>query len=172
MSSLAARGLPALALLGGASLLLEACVVTTSPSFTDQPACPPSFVATEATPTVNVPFVIDTSAASPSFEATVPLRSCAITKKFQVNYFLDGVATSGTVDPNGAEDRPTTVRQSFLGVAPGCHLVEVFASSAFDAPASRNPVTPGDVAYVWWYVSVPLADGSQASLSECRGPTP
>jgi hypothetical protein len=167
------RGALAIAFaLGVAAPALEACVVTTSPTFTDQPSCPPAFVASEATPSPNVPFVIDSSLASPSFEASVPLRTCAITKRFQVNTFLDGVVTTGASDPTGAEERPTTVRQSFLGVAPGCHLVEVFASSAFDPPTSRNPATAGDVAYVWWYVSVPNADGSQASLSECRGPTP
>lgn len=167
------RGALAIAVfLGLAAPSLQACIVTTSPTFTDQPSCPPAFVASEATPAVNLPVVIDPTLTSPSFEASVPLRTCALTKRFQVNTFLDGVVTAGTSDPTGGEERPTTVRQSFLGVAPGCHLVEVFASTAFDPPNSRNPATAGDVAYVWWYVSVPNADGSHADLSLCRGPTP
>ena len=149
--------------------VLPGCVVTTAPTFTDQPDCPPSFVPNEAIPAVNKPVTIDATDPTAEFVATVPLRSCAITKVYDSRYFLDGnIYKFSAIDPTGDTVRSTTIRVPFLNVAPGCHRIELLATTAFLAGEDRTPQTQGDLAYIVWFVDViDGAGGASSTLASC-----
>ncbi len=149
--------------------LLPGCVVTTAPSYNDQPDCPPSFIPSEADPPVNVPKTIFANDPTAEFVGTVALRSCAVTKTYAARYFLDGnIFKFGVIDPTGDTTRSTTFHVPFLNVAPGCHRVELLATTAFLATEFRTPQTQGDLAYIVWFVDVKDgASGSSSTLASC-----
>ncbi len=150
------------------SMLLPGCVVTTAPTFTDQPDCPPSFVPSEASPPINHPVQIDATDPSAKFVATVPLRSCAVTKTYDSHYFLDGQVFPNKIDPNGTDTRSTTITVPFLNVAPGCHRIELLATTAFMAGDLRTPQTQGDLAYIVWFIDVINGpSGASSTLASC-----
>jgi hypothetical protein len=154
----------------GAAAFGHGCVVTNDPSFAaTQTDCPPSFLLDEADPPVGKPFTIHTTDVTPQFVATVPLRSCALTKTYDAHVILDGRSIFlAKVVPSAEETRPASITVPFLGVAPGCHRVEFLASTAFEAGDARTPATPGDLAYIVWFIDVvDGSTGASSTLASC-----
>jgi len=138
------------------------CLVVSDPDFRGQEDCVPYFVTNEAEPLLNVKTRVSTN----RFDGNVPLRSCALAKTYELHVFLDGAQHSApSVDPNGSDERPVTIGVDLTSVQPGCHQVEIYASSKFDAndPRKADPDKPRDLAYlVWWF-----ADTSDTKFEEC-----
>jgi hypothetical protein len=142
--------------------------VTTAPSYNEQPDCPPSFLADEASPSIRQPEHINANDPTASFTATVPLHSCAVTKKYEARWFLDNEVHFTTVFPTGDAVRSTSLNVPFLNVAPGCHRVEFLVTTHFLSGDPRAPETAGDLADIVWFVDVTDGTGgSSSTLASC-----
>ena len=152
----------------------EACVVNPSASqFSSQDSCPPYFLADQASQPTNVIDIIDPSQPGVEFNATVPIQSCAIAKNFVGRTFLDGQKNffihEDVFLATGTDRRDATITIPVAGtLSEGCHRIELYASSAFLAGDVRAPATPGDLAYISWFVYVHKPSDPESSISECN----
>lgn len=148
------------------------CIVTSTPTFTEGADCPPYFLANDAIPPTSKVTVIDLTSTSPSFTAKVPLRSCALTKTFEAHLFLDGLQLpSFAFQENGTDQRIQSITIPIdANVQGGCHLVELFVSSAFAPGQPRVPLVQTDLAFASWLIDVP-GSGDHA-VADCPSPTP
>jgi hypothetical protein len=141
------------------------CLVVSDPDFRGQEDCIPFFVTQSADPSVSDTSVILTSAGElPRFKGSVLMRSCALTKTYQMRVFLDGgLVHLDDVPPTGEEQRPVTALVDFSGALPGCHDVEIYLSTRFTAIDPRQPERQDDLAYILWR----FADTGNASFTDC-----
>ncbi|MGZ3417346.1 MAG: hypothetical protein ACXVEF_22555 [Polyangiales bacterium] len=142
-------------LLLGAAVGSGSCLVVSDPDFRGQEDCIPFFVTEQAVPAPNATTRIPASPGEPlEFDGNVPMRSCALTKTYQMRVFLDNVwQYAQDVPPTGDEARPIAVILDMTGRAAGCHQVEVLVSTRF--ASGTDPKTTDradDLAYmVWWF---------------------
>jgi hypothetical protein len=138
------------------SMAPASCVVTSTPVFQETDDCPPDFRINEASPPSDAVFRIDTTATVPlEFNATVPLRSCALAKVYKGRIFLDGhIYTEIDIPATGESTRaPTPI--NVAGLSLGCHTVQVYASTAFAPDTTfKTPVKQGDLATINWFLYV------------------
>jgi hypothetical protein len=150
-----------------------ACVVNpTATQFSSQDSCPPYFLADQSTQATNVIDSIDPSQPGAKFTATVPIKSCAVAKNFVGRTFLDGQRNffiqEDVFNATGTDQRPATVTIPVLGtLSEGCHRIELYASSGFAPGDVRAPATPGDLAYIVWFVYVHKPGDPDSPISEC-----
>jgi hypothetical protein len=150
-----------------------ACVVNpTASQFSSQDSCPPYFLADQSTQPTNVIKTIDPTQPGAEFTATVPIKSCALAKNFIGRTFLDGLNFFIQEDvflATGADTRPATITIPVLGtLSDGCHRIELYASSGFAPGDVRAPATPGDLAYIMWFVYVHKPGDPDLPISDCR----
>jgi hypothetical protein len=143
--------------------LLHGCLVLSDPDFRGQDECLPSFETVDASPAVGTVFVL--GSGSTEFRPSVPVRSCALIKAYYAHVFVDGlIRTQLEIVPSGGEVRTFTALVDLSDVDPGCHTVEVLVSSGFAPTSLRNPLRPGDLAYVAWSV----ATSADVPVASCR----
>jgi hypothetical protein len=142
------------------------CLVVSDPDFRGQEDCIPFFVTAEAEPAVSDKTVLLASTGEvPDFH--IPMRSCALTKTYEMRVFLDGVPTRfDQLPPTGEEERPVTVVVDLSTSKPGCHEVEVYLSTRFSAVDQRAAERPSDLAYVLWR----FTNDSNAKFTKCGSP--
>ncbi len=138
------------------------CLIVSDPDFRGQDQCTPSLLHHEADP--------ETASTAPledpfAFRASIPLRSCALTRTYIAHVFADGILERIVdVPPTGSETRTVTVLFDVGALEAGCHQVEVYVSSRFSAGNLKVPERPDDVGYVaWWFANSP-----DATFESCR----
>lgn len=139
------------------------CLVTSDPDFRGQEDCVPYFVVRDADPEITSTLKLRDGALP---ELRVPLRSCALVKRYFVRIFVDGLLfATAQIEPSGQEIRTLRIGDLPVGLLqPGCHQLEVYASGAFATERGRDPVRDDDLAYIaWWFTTV---DG--ATFESCR----
>lgn len=152
-----------------AALCLPGCVVLSDPEFKTEDECPPTLQMTEASPGyLSFPII---AAAPPKvfeFRATVPVRSCALTRALEARVFLDGsLLRSSELPPNGTSGRDLTVFVALDSVRQGCHVLEVLVSGRFSSD-QRQPVKAGDVGSgVWWFGVQEDATKPLPTIADC-----
>jgi len=124
---------------------------STTPAEADH--CPPFFVSTEALPTVSRVAVLDAVGTTADFSVSVPLESCAKASSYNARVFVDGhLYSENSVESSGKERRPASFT---VALPPGCHRVEVLATTAFAPSADlRTPQKADDLAEAVWFVAV------------------
>jgi hypothetical protein len=149
-----------------ADVAASGCVVASTPTFKEPDDCPPYFVPDEASPSLRTIPVI--SAGNTEFKAQVPMKSCAVATAFEGRIFVDNALVSPvSVDATGNETRTVSFDLPMAAYAPGCHSVELLATSAFSPVDFRTPRKPGDLASILWWVAV-VQDGTDVSLLSCN----
>jgi len=146
--------------------VLGSCVVASDPDFQGQDQCVPFFLEHEADPSTSVfSRLTETTAGSDVFRATVPMRSCALTKEYELHVFVDNNPRALTkIFPTERELRDVSIVVDITPERdnPGCHRVEALVSTNFQN--FRDPVRSGDLAkIVWWFSNNP-----DASLAGCE----
>jgi hypothetical protein len=153
----------------------EACVVSpTASTFSSQDSCPPTFAPDDSSTSTNYIVALDPSKVD-AFNASVPLRSCATTKDFVGRTFVDRQPFFVHEDSflaSGGDTRVATIGIPVASTAlsnEGCHLVELYASSAFAVGDLRTPATPGDLAYISWFVYTHTAGAPEVKnkITDC-----
>ena len=139
------------------ALVPTSCVVASTPVFQEIDDCPPSFLLNEAVPAVKRIFKIDTTANPFQFDASVPLRSCATAKQYKGRVFIDNHLYGEIgIDANGDPTRkPTAVLVPLTGSSPGCHVIELLASTDYAPDTTfRTPLKQGDLASIAWFIDI------------------
>jgi len=143
--------------LAAVPLALDGCLVLSDPDFQGQDECTPSFVTNEADPLLWSTPRIPAAVGDPEeFRGSVPLKSCALTKPYEVRVFVDNaLRKSGPVPASGTDTRNVAVVVNVAGLSKGCHLIHLYVSSRFALAASdfKQPEQPGDLAYIVWRFS-------------------
>lgn len=168
------------ALLGTATTTTCSCVVNPAPTpFQDPTQCPPYFVPDQADPHINKFKIIDPSTGTAQFQASVPIKSCALSKQFIGRVFVDGNHSSfiqeTVFQPTGTDTRSAIISVPISGsetLTEGCHIIELLASSAFAPGEVRQPAQSGDLAYVVWFVYVHATKPgvTDTTIPECPQP--
>jgi hypothetical protein len=152
-------------------LALEGCIVTSAPTYSAPDQCPPSFVQNEADPPVSEFKKFDATAKSLEFDATVSVRSCAVTKQLEGRLFFDNKLTNNVpVIPNGALERTASFKLALEPSSAKCHKIEYLVTSqGFSGSASdfRTPAVQGDLASIVWWIDI--TDGAGHSIDTCPG---
>jgi hypothetical protein len=159
------RSVLARILLLGVAVCSGSCLVVSDPDFRGQEDCIPFFVTQQAEPALASTERIPATPTDPlEFRGSVPMRSCALTKIYQIRVFLDNeLQPESTIPPTGDEERPVSVLVDLSRTKPGCHQVEVLVSSSFTLDA-RTAAKPDDLAYlVWWFTNT-----SGAQFQDCN----
>lgn len=147
---------------------LSGCVVVSDPEFQGQDECDPFFLTQEADPsTSGFVRLTETTPDSDVFRASVPMRSCALTKNYTLNVFVDkNLRAQTTIFPTERDLRnvPIVVDVFPERANPGCHRVEAFVSTGFTSDF-RTAARPGDVAKItWWFFN-----DADAPVTSCEG---
>jgi hypothetical protein len=141
------------------------CLVVSDPDFRGQEDCIPFFVTQQASPALTAKTLILASSASAlEFRGDVPMRSCALTKTYEMHVFLDDDwKRLDTVPPTGEEERNVTALVDISRAKPGCHQVEVLLSTRFSSADPKAPERANDLAYLtWWF-----ANDSNTKFEQC-----
>lgn len=149
------------------SNVLGGCLVVSDPDFRGQDECVPFFLAHEADPSTPGPHLRPESATDPAeFRATVPMRSCALTRDYRAHVFVDNtLRVIQRIPPTGNELRDVSILVNIGEESPGCHRVSVYVSTNF--ADFTTPDRPGDVAKIDW-----LFYNDQNSTAAGCGSTP
>lgn len=156
-------------LLLAAAVCSGSCLVVSDPDFRGQEDCIPFFVTQQADPPIaDKKLILASAGDAPEFRGTIPMRSCALIKNYEMRIFLDGAWQSlATVAPTGDEERNVSVLVNLpSGGKRGCHEIEVYLSTRFSAIDPRVPENPDDLAYVLWR----YADTTDAKFANCGLP--
>ncbi|MEO7092234.1 MAG: hypothetical protein ABI175_03215 [Polyangiales bacterium] len=158
-------------LLAPLTLIPASCVVTSTPVFQEQLDCPPSFIIQEAEPPYNKVKIVN-AGTSEFRDVAVTLRSCALTQEYETRTFLDGrVVDFRTFPATGESLRLERFPVPDLtGTAPGCHSLELLASSRFlSTTDQRTPAKQGDLtAIAWFFVLKAPGDTTVYSAENCN----
>jgi hypothetical protein len=155
----------------------DACVVNpTATQFSSADNCPPYILTDRAAPPttqIAVPPVSDPTVASPSFQVdSVPIQTCAEAKTFLGRIFLDGksvIFQEFNIPPEVGSIRSAKFSVPIVGtLGAGCHLVELYVSSAFTPGDVRAPATPGDLATIAWFVYVHAPSDPDSPITGCN----
>lgn len=148
---------------------VSGCLVVSDPDFRGQDECLPFFVNQAAVPPITAPTLVETGDTI-TFEATVPLQTCALTVQYEMRVFVGGqVRMIEEVDPTGSETRPISIVQDISlseDLEDGCTTVELLVSRRFQG--LRDPARPGDLAYVSWQV----ATSPDVTVGQCGAVSP
>jgi hypothetical protein len=130
------------------------CLVVSDPDFQGQEDCVPYALNHEADPELGswINLVPDASATERTFRALIPISTCALAKEYTARVFIDNLLLKIIpVPPTGTERREVSVLVDIvnIGLAPGCHKVELLVSGQFAADL-RAPARPDDIAKAVW----------------------
>lgn len=136
------------------------CLVTSVPTYSDEPYCPPILVTDQTKPSFSHIVNIDIADPNATQSFSLMFRSCAVTKTFTSHIFLDENLRPDLIIPSGTEERSREFSMPYstlLALGPGCHRVEWLISTRFQggfASNSRIPEKPGDLAQAVWWLNI------------------
>lgn len=143
-----------LLMLAASATSLMGCLVTDAIEIPTETPYPPSIVAVAP----GDAFVVFDRETERQLELEFAVRDPNVFQDLEWKAFLDRAQFDGNVIRAAGELERTvefTVPTSSLGAEPPCHKLEVVVSSGFKPGfAVREPVVPGDVAEIVWWVGV------------------